>query len=209
MNELKKVHLTALVEHWDENPNHMSEENYAALVASIRADGFLQPILVCPSKRKGWFDICDGHHRVKAAREAGLVTIDAVCTEVAELKGAALGIGMNRRRGELDLAEVAREAHKLVEAGWTMADMVLSTGFDAEELDALLKTSQPEQDDIMGGTIGPIGGDEDEPEVGAYHLDLVFDTKADLARARAALKRRTPPRCDLSGGLLVLIGEAE
>lgn len=202
--------LDALDEHWETNPNHMEDSQYRALVESIRVDGFLQPILVRPVDG-GRYDLCDGHHRVRAAKELGLVAVSAVVKhDVDELRGAALGIGMNRRRGELDLAEVAREARKFVDAGWSMAEMVLTTGFDQEEIEALLSTAQPDQDDVLGGGItGPTGGGSDDGAdemPGVFVLELTFTTKRDMMTARKALKKAAGG-AGLGDGLLALLGE--
>ena len=91
----------------DENPNKMEPEQLSMLAEAIRRKGFLQPILV--RRVEGQYEIIDGHHRTRAAREVGLTEIPClVATNCSDEDAAALRIGMNRFRGELDLAGTAR-----------------------------------------------------------------------------------------------------
>ena len=102
------------------NPNVMEPEQYGMLVEAIRKVGFLQPLLV--RRTNGTVTCIDGHHRLRAAREVGLKTVPCVTVDAGDDQVTALRLGMNRLRGELNLALVAKDIFALVETGWLRRD---------------------------------------------------------------------------------------
>jgi hypothetical protein len=63
----------------DLNPNEMSEDKFDLLVQNIEENGFDEPVIVIPHPREnGKYLIASGHHRVKAARQAGLSAVPVV-----------------------------------------------------------------------------------------------------------------------------------
>jgi hypothetical protein len=64
------------------NPNEMKEDKFDILVQEIQESGFDEPIIVIPHPRdEGKYLIASGHHRVKAARVAGMADVPAVIKE--------------------------------------------------------------------------------------------------------------------------------
>ena len=53
-------------------------------------------------------EIIDGSHRWEAARNAGLARVPVTVIEATDAQAASLRVGMNKIRGELDLATVGR-----------------------------------------------------------------------------------------------------
>lgn len=151
--------------------------------------------------------LVDGVHRVLAARAAGLTEVPAVVVSVGADEAAALQIGMNRLRGELNLAEVAECLRDLHDDGWSSEQLAMS-GFSGEELDALLRANMPTTEDVLGGGLGaPPTKDEDEepaPER-VWKLDLEFATRAQLMRVKKALRHAAGKGKPLGEGLLRLL----
>lgn len=203
------------------NPNVMEPEQYELLKQAIAREGFLQPVLVrdpLPGElppdqetlaRLGaapWFRIVDGVHRVKAAREVGVVDIPIMVVDVDAQKAATLQIGMNKMRGELDLGAVANVLTELHDGGWSVPDLTL-TGFTEAEINDLLKATSP--DDVM---TGPIAGPDDEPDTptdGTFVLEVTFTSAKDMRKAKRALQRAAGKGRELGEGLLHLLGERE
>ncbi len=179
------------VELLEDNPNVMDEPTFRALVEGIQLFGFMQPILV---RRQGEerLIIVDGHHRVRAALELGLVFIPAVVADSEDEAGVFLRIMMNRVRGDLDQAKVAKQLGALAEAGWTVRELA-GTGFSEAEVRALISTQKTDEIDPMGGGVDapPEDGDDDKPaEDGKVHsFELVFVERKDMLRLRKALRK--------------------
>lgn len=194
------------------NPNRMDGDEYDALVASIRKNGFLQPILVRmaagiddPADSEV-FDLIDGEHRLRAAVEIGLPEVLAVVVphDVSDDVVRVLRIGMNRLRGQLDVSAVAREFRDLVDHGWSVADLE-TTGFDASSIDALLR-SLADVDPMAGAPELPEDLDVDADEK-TYSLTIRFPSEADRLRVKAALL--DVGEHDLARGAVRLVERAE
>lgn len=183
-----------------ENPNSMSPDQYEMLVAAIRRFGFLQPILVRP-RAAGGHEVVDGHHRLRAARDAGLASVPAVVVTVDDTTSAAEVLSMNRLRGEMSLTLAADVLRDLRDAGFE--DLTV-TGFTGDEVAALLRATEPAPpaEDEPGG-----GAQEAAPTEQRRHaLRLVFDREADRERVRRVAMSRAPT---IEAGILALCEEVE
>lgn len=160
------------------NPNRLDEDRYRLLVRGIRELGFLQPLLV---RRKGKtdYEVIDGHHRLRAAQEAGLTALPCVVIAAENNEARIRALALNRLRGEMDLAIVSDELLALAKDGWTVDELEL-TGFSADEVAALLE--QPATDAEMLAGVGPHLPREDDGDgkVKVYKLKLEFAAKSDL-----------------------------
>jgi ParB/RepB/Spo0J family partition protein len=187
------------------NPNSMTPEAFDMLKEAIRRVGFLQPALVRPGKKSG-FEIIDGHHRIAAARALEYSAVPCVVIEADDPTTAALRIGMNRMRGELNLSAVASQMGMLATEGWQLDDMTL-TGFSGDEVADLLSSLKLNEDEVLGhGNIeledAPL---DDAPPV--FLIEIHFADKTEFRKARAGLKRAAGKSKDLGKGLLRLLGE--
>lgn len=192
------------------NPNQMPEQEYRALVANMRVEGFLQPILVVPSGSSGKYAIVDGHHRYKVALEIGLTEAPCVIArDKSPEQVQALRIAMNRIRGVLDLSGVAKVLTELEESGWTMDDMA-RTGYSAGEIQSLISSLEvPDTEALMAPA--PVSKREPEPERDAtaskpWSLELRFKHREDYKLALRALKKAAGKSKDPARGLLALLG---
>ena len=90
------------------------EESLAALTASVRELGVLQPILVRPVG-EGSFELVAGERRWRAARRAGLQTIPAIVRPVADTRVLEQALVENLQREDLNPIDEAAAYQQLVE----------------------------------------------------------------------------------------------
>jgi len=104
-------------------------EALAALADSIQQNGVLQPILVRPSLRDGFYQIIAGERRWRASKMAGLSEIPAVIVEADELKAAEFALIENIQREDLDAWEEAVAYRRLLtEFGLSQEELALKMG---------------------------------------------------------------------------------
>jgi ParB-like chromosome segregation protein Spo0J len=174
------------------NPNVMADGDFQRLVGNIRSEGFLQPALVrrLPGDEP-MYEIVDGVHRTRAAREVGLDDIPAVIlpADYPDEKARLLQIGMNRLRGQLDLTAVADVLGELRDVPGIDVDL---SGFSADEITGLLRaSSDPDPNDLLGDSAGGALGDdpEEDERPKAYELTVAFGSAAELTAVKKALRK--------------------
>ena len=101
------------------NPRHVfSEPEINALAESLKADGQLQPIVV---RRIGErFQLIAGERRWRAARRAGLSTIEAKVRDVDDSEALRLSIVENFHRVDLSVSETVAALDDLAEMAGQM-----------------------------------------------------------------------------------------
>ena len=86
------------------------------LVASIKATGLIQPLIVRPVPGfPHQFEVVAGERRLKAAQLAGLTDIPAIIREFSDQEALAISLIENIQREELSPADEARALHRLIE----------------------------------------------------------------------------------------------
>ena len=208
-------HTIARVDQLDDppsNPNRMPASTFRLLVEAIKRIGFVQPVLVrqvpvmlapgeaTPEPR---YQIVDGWHRVRAAREAGLTDVPVVITDLDANQARAVQVGMNKMRGELDLSAVSSLVDELHTDGWDLEALAL-TGFDSSELTDMLRAMSSDSDDVLNGAPAAMP-DAVEPAVKPFVLELTFATKDELAKAKKGLRKAAGKGGDMALGLIRLI----
>jgi ParB family chromosome partitioning protein len=93
---------------------HFDEEALAALAASIREIGVLQPILVRPMPDDK-YEIIAGERRWRAARRAGLTTIPALVRDADDASALEQALVENVHRSDLNPLEEAAAYQQLIE----------------------------------------------------------------------------------------------
>jgi ParB family transcriptional regulator, chromosome partitioning protein len=93
---------------------HFDEEALAALTASIRELGVLQPILV-RQLADDRYELIAGERRWRSARRAGLTTIPAVVRDSTELASLEQALVENLHREDLNPLEEAAAYQQLIE----------------------------------------------------------------------------------------------
>jgi ParB family transcriptional regulator, chromosome partitioning protein len=91
-------------------------EAIAALSASIRQVGVLQPVVVRPAA-EGRYELVMGERRWRAAREAGLPTIPALVSETGDREALQKALIENMHRRDLNPIEEAAAYQQLIGDG--------------------------------------------------------------------------------------------
>lgn len=122
------------------NPNVVPDETKRALRENIDRAGFNQPILVRPHPQvDGHYEIVDGEHRWRAAKDRGDDAVPVVVRQFSEAEAKAQTIAMNRLRGEMEPADMARIVREIEEDGIGLADLARFSGLTSAELEGLAK----------------------------------------------------------------------
>jgi ParB/RepB/Spo0J family partition protein len=165
------------------NPNRQTDRVYQAERDSIREYGFIDPVTVRHHpEREGEWQIIDGEHRWRAARDEGytevLIGILPPMTDAAAKK---LTIILNETRGESDvtllgklLAEIQREQAE---------DLTVGLPYSDSELEHLLSLASVEWDAFDGSEMPIAGDDERPPDV----LSVAFTSRGDYERVQTFL----------------------
>lgn len=93
---------------------HFEEESLAALTASVRELGVLQPVLVRPDA-EGNYELVAGERRWRAAKRAGLQTIPALVRHVGDDASLEQALVENLHREDLNPLEEAAAYQQLIE----------------------------------------------------------------------------------------------
>lgn len=132
---IEELDLSELKEN-DWNPNRMDERTFNALVNAITEDGFLQPLLV-RRLSDGGYEVIDGAHRLRAAKECGLKKVSCVIVETDNERAKLQTVMMNRIRGKMDAKEMAKLLKNFSDE-WTKKLLAFSEK-EYKDLMALLK----------------------------------------------------------------------
>ena len=88
-------------------------QELAELTASLKQSGLLQPVLV-RRKGDGIYELISGERRWRAAKEAGLETIQAVIRNCGDEESVVLALIENLQRTDLNPMEMARAYHRMM-----------------------------------------------------------------------------------------------
>jgi ParB family chromosome partitioning protein len=180
-NGAMKVPIDLLVSN-PYNPRAVTKPD-PALVASVRAHGIIEPLVVRPLG-DGRYEIVAGERRYRAALEAGLTEVPVVVREADDQEAFALAMAENTVRRDLDPLEVLEG----------VLEGLRRRGFSQEEAEelvrvatnALRKRRESGEARILGEVTAPLG-------VSPYTL-INYSPLLDLpAEVRAALKGRGIP----------------
>ncbi|HEX7094352.1 MAG TPA: ParB/RepB/Spo0J family partition protein [Acidimicrobiales bacterium] len=111
---LQEVPTTAIVPNRFQPREHFDEESLAALTASIRELGVLQPILVRRAG-EGTYELIAGERRWRAAKRAGLPVIPALVRDVPDVHSLEQALVENLHRQDLNPLEEAAAYQQLIE----------------------------------------------------------------------------------------------
>jgi ParB family chromosome partitioning protein len=111
---LQEIPVSAVQPNTFQPRTTFDEESLAALTASIRELGVLQPILVRPRGADG-FELVAGERRWRAAKRAGLQTIPAIVRPVADTRVLEQALVENLQREDLNPIDEAAAYQQLVE----------------------------------------------------------------------------------------------
>lgn len=182
------------------------DKDYEKLKRSIEEFGFVEPVVW--NRRTGF--VVGGHQRLKVLLDMGETEIDCVVVDLEPEKEKALNLALNRIQGDWDEAKLAEVIAELDASAFDVS----FTGFDAEEIDALMNrfySAEAVQDDFnqeeAAADIAAAGGATTQPgdlwQLGSHRL-LCGDAASaeDIERLcggeRAACSFAAPPLISLT-----------
>src|ERR1700722_7582901 len=115
------------------------------LVASIKATGLIQPLIVRPVPGlPHQFEVVAGERRLKAAQLAGLTDIPAIIREFNDQEALAISLIENIQREELSPADEARVLNRLIgEFALTHEQIAHAIGRSRAAVSNLLRLPDP------------------------------------------------------------------
>ena len=108
---LTRVPLAGLAPSPHQPRRNFAEDAIAALAASLKRRGLIQPIVVRPVA--GGYELVAGERRVRAARLAGLDALPALVRELSDEAAAETALVENLQRADLNPIEEARALRRL------------------------------------------------------------------------------------------------
>jgi ParB family chromosome partitioning protein len=138
------IPLAAIVPNPFQPRREFSEEDLADLVASIRENGLLQPIVVRPAPgAPGQYELVAGERRWRATMRLGWKEVPATIREVDDRTLLVLALVENLQRADLNAVEEARGYRRLSEEfGYTHAQIAEAVGKDRTSITSLLRILQ-------------------------------------------------------------------
>ena len=128
----------AQVKEQDVNPQVMQPQEFDRLTENIRERGMIESLPYCYQKGgEGQIEVVSGHHRLRAARAAGLEVVPAIVDHISMTRSelASKQIAHNRLVGEPD-SDVMAELLKTITRN---VDDLLRTGLHKDELPTVEK----------------------------------------------------------------------
>lgn len=111
--EVQHLRIDAVVPNRFQPRQTFSSQELAELTASLKQSGLLQPILV-RRKGDGMYELISGERRWRAAKDAGLETIQAVIRNCGDEETMILALVENLQREDLNPLEIARAYHRMM-----------------------------------------------------------------------------------------------
>jgi ParB family chromosome partitioning protein len=111
--EVQRLRVDAIVPNRYQPRQTFAPQELAELTASLKQSGLLQPILV-RRKGDGIYELISGERRWRAAKEAGLETIQAVIRNCGDEESVVLALVENLQRADLNPMEMARAYHRMM-----------------------------------------------------------------------------------------------
>jgi ParB family chromosome partitioning protein len=142
----------------DQPRQYFDEERLAELVASIKQQGVVQPLVVRPLGDDEYV-IVVGERRWRAAQKAGLHDVPVVIRDVDELEAFELALVENLHRSDLNPMEEAEGYQRLIEEhGYRQEQLADRLGRDRSTVAntlRLLKLPAPIQKLLRAGGLSP------------------------------------------------------
>jgi ParB family chromosome partitioning protein len=126
--EVQHLRTDAIVPNRYQPRQTFPPQELAELTASLKQSGLLQPILV-RRKGDGMYELISGERRWRAAKQAGLETIQAIIRNCTDEESIVLALIENLQRQDLNPIEAARAYHRMMnEFGLTQDNIAQRVG---------------------------------------------------------------------------------
>ncbi len=140
--EVQHLPVTAIVPNRYQPRHVFAPGELAELTASIKESGVLQPVMV-RRKGDGIYELISGERRWRAAKEAGLETIQAVIRNCSDQESLLLALVENLQREDLNPMETARAyARMMNEFGLTQEAIAQRVGCDRSSVANFVRLMQ-------------------------------------------------------------------
>ena len=113
LSEVQHLRIEAIVPSRYQPRHTFAPQELMELTVSLKQSGLLQPILV-RRKGDGIYELISGERRWRAAKEAGLETIQAVIRNCGDEESIVLALVENLQRTDLNPMEMARAYHRMM-----------------------------------------------------------------------------------------------
>ena len=132
--EVQHLRVDALVPNRYQPRQTFAPQELAELAASLKQSGLLQPVLV-RRKGDGMYELISGERRWRAAKEAGLETIQAVIRNCSDEESILLALVENLQREDLNPMEMARAYQRMMnEFGFTQDTIAQRVGCERSSI---------------------------------------------------------------------------
>jgi ParB family chromosome partitioning protein len=111
--EVQHLRTDAIVPNRYQPRQTFSPQELGELTASLKQSGLLQPILV-RRKGDGMYELISGERRWRAAKQAGLETIQAIIRNCTDEESIVLALIENLQRQDLNPIDAARAYHRMM-----------------------------------------------------------------------------------------------
>jgi len=137
-SDIKHIPISKLVAHPD-NPNRMSALTFNKLVRNIKMSGRYEPLIVRKHpKKRGFYQIINGHHRAKALRCISIQSADCVVWDVDDRYTAILLATLNRLAGS-DVLDKKLELLKKLKAEFESKELSKLLPYTKTQIEKLAK----------------------------------------------------------------------
>lgn len=142
LSETQHLRLDAIVPNRYQPRQNFSAQELTELTDSLKQSGLLQPILV-RRKGDGIYELISGERRWRAAKEAGLETIQAVIRNCGDEESVVLALVENLQRADLNPMEMARAYHRMMnEFGLTQDIIARRVGCERSSIANIVRLIQ-------------------------------------------------------------------
>jgi ParB family transcriptional regulator, chromosome partitioning protein len=121
--EVQHLRVDAIVPNRYQPRQTFSPQELAELTASLKQSGLLQPILV-RRKGDGIYELISGERRWRAAKEAGLGTIQAIIRNCGDEESVVLALVENLQRADLNPIEMAKAYNRMMDEFGLTQDII-------------------------------------------------------------------------------------
>ena len=142
LSEIQHLRVDAIVPNRYQPRQNFSAQELAELTDSMKQSGLLQPVLV-RRKGDGIYELISGERRWRAAKEAGLETIQAVIRNCGDEESVVLALVENLQRADLNPMEMARAYHRMMnEFGLTQDIIARRVGCERSSIANIVRLIQ-------------------------------------------------------------------
>ncbi|MBN3039043.1 MAG: ParB/RepB/Spo0J family partition protein [Candidatus Omnitrophica bacterium] len=137
-DQVIKIKLTKIKHNRYQPRKEIDPKKLEELIASIKAKGVIQPVLV--RTQKDGYELIAGERRLKAVSTLGFTEIPAIVKDVEDAEALQLALIENIQREELNPLEEAQAYEQLIsEFGYTQEQIAKMVGKDPSSVSNMLR----------------------------------------------------------------------